>query len=158
MNDYIETKLFKIQTLDKLFQPNFYTAKVNLQHAYCSIPIHLMNYHFTSLKWKFSGDAHITYLYDTRLPYSAKSSPEIFHHFMQSVHCMMAKERVHWSHSLLWWFSDHWGSTWVVQTGLWYASADTNLFPPTQHVPFLGVQLDTTACMMTLPATKLAKL
>lgn len=63
-----------------------------------------MNYHFTSLKWKFSGDAHITYLYDTRLPYGAKSSPEIFHHFMQSVHCMMAKERVHWSHSLLWWF------------------------------------------------------
>lgn len=103
-----------------------------------------MNYHFTSLKWKFSGDAHITYLYDTRLPYSAKSSPEIFHHFMQSVRCMMAKERVHWSHSLLWWFSDHWGSTWVVQTGLWYASTPPG-GPGIYHQP---TQTPNSACTL----------
>ena len=82
VNDYITTDSFKFQTLDdaiKLLQPNYFMAKIDLRHAYRSVPIHPENYQFTGLKWQFSGDVHFTYFYNTRLPFGAKRSPEIFH-------------------------------------------------------------------------------
>ena len=66
-------------------------AKIDLRHAYRLVPIHPANYQATGCKWQFSGDDHFTYFYNTRLPFGAKSSPEIFHRLTQSVCRMMAK-------------------------------------------------------------------
>ena len=66
----------------KLQKPNYFMAKIDLRHAYRSVPIHKSNFAATGLKWKFEG---------ARLPFGAKSSPEIFHRLTQAVRRMMAK-------------------------------------------------------------------
>ncbi len=66
-------------------------AKNDLRHAYRSVPIHRDKFQATGCKWQFSGDKHFTYFYDTRLPFGAKSSPEIFHRLTQSVRRMMVR-------------------------------------------------------------------
>ena len=46
LNDYITCQSFKFQTLDdaiKLLRPNYFTAKIDLWHAYQSVPIHKGN-------------------------------------------------------------------------------------------------------------------
>lgn len=94
VNDYITIDTFKFQTLDdaiKLLQPGSYMAKIDLRHAYRSIPIHPDNYRATGCKWRFEGDDKFTYFYDTRLPFGAKSSPGIFHRISQAVKRMMAR-------------------------------------------------------------------
>ena len=74
VNDYITTNSFKFQTLDDvttLLRPNYYMAKIDLRHAYRSVPIHPDNYKATACKWQFLGDHSCTYFYDTRLPFGA---------------------------------------------------------------------------------------
>ena len=98
LNDYIEMQSFQFQTLDdaiKLLGPNFFMAKIDLRHAYRSVPMHYTNFAATGLHWQFKGHDHFTYMYDTRLPFGAKSSPEIFHRLTQSVRCMMARQGFH---------------------------------------------------------------
>ena len=46
LNDYIDTCPFKFQTLDDaihLLKPNYFMAKIDLRHAYRSVPIHPSN-------------------------------------------------------------------------------------------------------------------
>ena len=88
LNDYIQTQSFKFQTLDaavKMLGPQYFMEKIDLRHAYRSVPIHPSNFAATGLKWQFLGDNHYTYFYDTRLPFGAKSSTEIFHRLTQSI-------------------------------------------------------------------------
>ena len=76
VNDYITTNSFKCQTLDDattLLRPNYYMAKIDLRHAYRSVPIHRDNYKATGCKWQFLGDHSCTYFYDTRLPFGFRS-------------------------------------------------------------------------------------
>ena len=85
LNDYIQTQSFKFQTLDdaiKLLGANRFMAKIDLRHAYRSVPIHPSNFVETGLKWQFSGDSHFNYFDDRR---------EIFHCFTQSVRQMLAR-------------------------------------------------------------------
>ena len=58
--------------------------------TYCYIPLHPSNYKATGLKWKFNSTYSFTYLYDTKLPFGAKQSPEIFHLLTQSIMWMMS--------------------------------------------------------------------
>ena len=96
LNDYFSTHSFKFQTLDDaiaLLKPNYSMAQIDLCHAYGSVPIHPSNFAATGLQWCFNGDDdHPTYFYDTRLPFGAKSSPEIFHRLTQSVRRMMVRQ------------------------------------------------------------------
>ena len=66
-------------------------AKIDLRHAYRSVPIHPSNFAATALKWQFLGDNHYTCFYDTCLHFGAKSSPEICHRLTQTIRQMMAK-------------------------------------------------------------------
>ena len=94
LNDYISTHSFKFQTLDDalaLLKRNYFMVKIDLRHAYRSVPIHPSNFVATGLQWCFNGDDHPTYFYDTHLPFGAKNSPEIFHRLTQSVRQMMVR-------------------------------------------------------------------
>jgi len=171
VNDYISTESFKFQTLDdaiKLLKPNYYMAKIDLRHAYRSVPIHPDNYQATGCKWQFSGDQHFTYFYDTRLPFGAKSSPEIFHRITQSVRRMMARRGFT---DIIVYLDDFliigatreqcqlaYDTLLQLLLDLGFSISDHKLVAPTQRLTFLGVQLDTTACTMTLPDVKLAEL
>lgn len=168
VNDFISTHSFKFQTLDdaiKLLKPNYFMAKIDLKHAYRSVPIHPANYQATGCKWRFSGDDFDTYFYDTRLPFGAKSSPEIFHRLTQAVRRMMAKRG--FLHVIV--YLDDFlviGATQAecarayevllqLLTDLGFTISQHKLVPPTRQLTFLGVELDTVACTMTLPQEKL---
>ena len=93
VNDYITIRSFKFQWNDaiKLIRPKYVKAKKDLKHAYRSIPIRPANCQATGCKRRFMGDDYDTFFYDTRLPFKAKSSPEIFHRITQAVRHMMAR-------------------------------------------------------------------
>lgn len=168
VNDYITTGKFKFQTLDdatRALQPGYYMAKIDLRHAYRSVPIHPANYKATGCKWRFEGDDIDTFFYDTRLPFGAKCSPEIFHRLTQAVRRMMAKRRYH---EIIVHVDDFLviGSTYrackekydallALLQNLGFSISWRKLIPPTQCLTFLGVELNTTACTLTLPAAKL---
>ena len=94
VNSYIDIESFKFQTIDdavKLIDKGYYLAKIDLRHAYRSVPIHPSNYKATGLKWVFKGSKHPTYLIDKRLPYGGRSAPGIFHRITQAVRRMMRR-------------------------------------------------------------------
>ena len=91
---YAESDKFSFQSLEdaiKLLGPHYYMAKIDLCHAYRTIPIHKSNFQATSLKWKFKGSHSPTYFVDTRLPFRGRRALGIFHRVSLSVRCMMAK-------------------------------------------------------------------
>ena len=75
LNAYVDIDKFSFQSLDdaiKLLGPNYFMAKIDLHHAYRSIPIHRSNFQATGLKWKFKGSRKLTYFVDTRLPFGGR--------------------------------------------------------------------------------------
>lgn len=171
VNDYIETTSFKFQTLDdaiRLLKPNSFMAKIDLRHAYRSVPIHKSNFAATGLKWKFAGDKHYTYFYDARLPFGSKSSPQIFHRLTQAVRRMMARRGYH---AIIVYLDDYLiiGNTeeecqlafsilLKLLQDLGFEISWRKLVKPTQKLTFLGVELDTVKREMALPAEKLDEL
>lgn len=133
-----------------------------------SVSIYPDNYLFTGLKWQFSGDAHFTYFHDTRLPFGASSSPEIFHRITQSVRRLMAKRGfpdviVYLNDFLVVGVSREqcqlaYDTLLQLLLDLGFTISEHKLPPPPQCLTFLGLQLDTTVCTMTLPAKNLAEL
>ena len=72
VNSYITISKQKFETIDsavKLITKDCYMAKIDLRHAYRSVPIHPANYAAMGLKWRFTGATSFTYLVDTRLPF-----------------------------------------------------------------------------------------
>ena len=81
VNDYITTNSFKFQTLDDattLLQPNYYMAKIDLRHAYHSVPIHPDNYKATGCKSQFLGDHSYTYFSILAYRWEPKAHPKSF--------------------------------------------------------------------------------
>ena len=171
LNDYISCSSFKFQTLDdaiKMLQPNYFTAKIDLRHAYRSVPIHKSNYVATGLQWHFAGHNHPTYFFDTRLPFGAKSSPDIFHTLTRSVRRMMERRGfktiiVYLDDFLI--IGETKGECQQAFTTLLQLLIDLGfqiswhkVIGPTQKLVFLGVELDTAHCEMALPPTKLTEL
>ena len=151
VNDYITTRSFKFQSLDdaiKLLKPGYFMAKIDLKHAYRSVPIHPANYQATGCKWRFAGDD-----FDT-LP-RRKEFAEIFDHITQAVRRMMANRGFH---DVVVYLDDFLviGATrsecerayqilLALLQDLGFTIGEHKLVPPTQRLTFLGVQLDT-AC------------
>lgn len=168
VNDFISTNSFKFQTLDdaiKLLGPNYYMGKIDLKHAYRSVPIHRSNYEATGLKWRFTSDEHDTFFYDKRLPFGAKSSPEIFHRLTQAVRRMMARRGFH---DLVVYLDDFlvvaptkdecvqaFTTLSKLLTDLGFELSKHKIVEPTQELTFLGVQINTKDNSLTLPRDKL---
>ena len=94
VNSYINIEKQKFQTVDdavKSIKRGYFLAKVDLRHAYRSVPVHPSNYKALGLKWQFKGALSHTYLVDTRLPFGGRSAPGIFHRLTQSVQRMMER-------------------------------------------------------------------
>ena len=94
LNDFAESNSMKYQSLQDaidLIGQNYYIAKVDLANAYRVVRIHPSNYDVTGLKWTFTNDSLPTYMVDTRLPFGARRSPEIFNELTQAVRRIMAQ-------------------------------------------------------------------
>ncbi|XP_057312267.1 uncharacterized protein LOC130653768 [Hydractinia symbiolongicarpus] len=171
VNSYIDIERQKFQTLDeaaRLLKPGYFMAKVDLRHAYRSVPVHPSNWPALGLKWKFKGDKNFTYLVDTRLPFGGKSAPGIFHRLTQAVRRMMARR----GFSLMVVYLDDFlviGSTQAecqlafktlctLLVSLGFELSPSKIVAPCQRLTFLGVVLDTVSLTLSLPAHKLSVL
>lgn len=140
-------------------------AKIDLRHAYRSVPIYPSNFAATGLKWKFEGDEDFTYFYDTRLLFGAKSSPEIFRRITQAIRRMMARRGFD---SVIVYLDDFlviaptqqacqlaYSTLLQLLQDLGFAISWRKVVGPTQKLFFLGIELDTNQCTMALPPNKL---
>ena len=168
VNSYIDIEKQQFSTVDeavRLVEKGCFMAKVDLRHAYRSVPVHPSNFEALGLKWRFQGDENFTYLVDTRLPFGAKSSPGIFHRLTQAVKRMMIKR----GFSLIIVYLDDFlvlGHTLEecqlaydtlcnLLVGLGFELSPSKLVPPTQRLVFLGVEFDSCALTLSLPTSKL---
>ena len=88
VNDHASVDHFQYQTLSEAIDhlsPKCYMAKIDLLNAYRSVGIAESNYAYTGLQWQNN------YFIDTRLPFGARKSPQIFHRLTQAVRRMMAR-------------------------------------------------------------------
>ena len=151
-----------------LIKPNAYLAKLDLKSAYRHVPIHPSNYHATGLACHFHGDLHPTYLYDCKLPFGAAKSPEIFHRLTQAITRIMKNRGFH---NILAYLDDFLliGDT-KRQCQTAYEELITFLgqlgfqinwdkaVSPCQKLTFLGIDIDTVHCQLTLPERKMCEL
>ena len=98
LNSFAVTQKFSYQTIqqavDEVTLGSWFT-KLDLKNAYRSVKVHESNFVATGIKWKFTGDEHYTIMADTRLPFGAAKSPEIFEKLSQVVcHIMRNKYNV----------------------------------------------------------------
>ena len=156
------------QTIDdavQLVDKGFYLAKIDLRHAYRSVPIHPSNYAATGLKWTFSGDTSPTFLYDTHLCFGGRRSPGIIHRLTQSVKRMMFRRGfkgivVYLDDFLI--VSQSRAECELAFTtlrelllDLGFQISPSKVVPPCQQLTFLGIVLDTCAMELSLPQNKL---
>lgn len=171
MNDYATPDKVRFQTLEdacRLAKPGFFCAKLDLKSAYRSVAIHPSEYRVTGLKWVFQGESEPRYLFDARLPFGSSCGPSHFHRISQAVRRCMARK----GYSDLVAYIDDFlvvGKTYdecnralhaliklVRQLGF-HISYD-KVVGPTQQLTFLGLQINTQRCTLSLGADKLNKL
>ena len=95
-NSYMDLDHYKYTTVDEAActaKPGFWLAKIDLKHAYRSVGTHPSSWKVTGMSWLFQGTRSMTFLFDKRLPFGARTSPMIFHRLTQSVCRMMARHR-----------------------------------------------------------------
>ena len=93
-NSYMDLDHYKYTTVDEAAckaKPGFWLAKIDLKHAYRSVGTHPSSWKVTGMSWLFQGTTDITFLFDKRLPFGARTSPMVFHRLTQSVCRMMAR-------------------------------------------------------------------
>ena len=78
-----------LQDAIDVIKKDSYLGNFDLSNAYRVVKIHPNNFEATGLAWTFTGQVEPTYLVDTRLPFGAKCSPEIFHELTQAVRRIM---------------------------------------------------------------------
>ena len=157
-----------IQDAVNIIHHKSYLAKVDLASAYRSVKLASSDHQYTGLQWRFAGDSHDTYMIDTRLPFGARLSPEIFHRLTQAV-CRMMHANGHCpvlaylDDFLI--VGDDEASCNNTLTALLhlllllgFAINYNNATHPSTRLTFLGIVFDTDALTLELPAGKLAEL
>jgi hypothetical protein len=171
LNDYSTIDSVKYQSVNdalNMIGPGWYQCKIDLRWAYRVCGINPEHYTFTGLKWHFIGDKSHTYLVDTRLSFGARKSPHIYHRLTQAVKRMMARRGF---------------KNIVVFLDDFYCAASTidecrimqctlisllrelgfhinwkKVVDPTQHLVFLGINIDTKSGTLWLDPDKAVKL
>lgn len=171
LNDYTSDNSCSYMDLShacKLITKNCFLAKVDLQSAYRSVNIHPSNYRFTGLKWQFTNDSSVTYLYDAKLPFGAAKSPSIFQRLSSCV-CRIVK--LHYGITAIVYIDDFlviektfekcmFALQVLVKTlrQLGFCINWNKVEGPCQQLTFLGVRIDTCALTLSLPQDKLEAL
>ena len=171
LNDHATNDTFQYQTIQHaidVIHPGSYMAKLDLSSAFRYVKIHPTNHEATGLKWTFSGDSEPTYLIDSRLPFGASRSPQIFNDVTQAV-CRIMRHNgynnviVYLDDFLV--ISDSFDECNQILhvllrllRKLGFAINYEKLVCPTQRITFLGIILDSIKMSMELPMNKLVDL
>ena len=171
MNDYATLHAERFQTIEdacKLAKKGFWCAKLDLKAAYRSVPIHSNDYRVSGLQWKFKGDRQPTYLFDARLPFGARKAPSHFHRLSQAIGRCLRKRGFN---GVVVYIDDF---LIVAPTyeecnkaldclinlvrRLGFAISWSKVQGPTQRITFLGLDIDTFDCTLSLRTEKLLKI
>lgn len=171
MNDYSIPEKVKFQSIGdacKLAKRGYWCAKVDLKSAYRSVCIHPDDYRVTGLKWTFSGDKQPTYLFDSRLCFGSAVAPSVFHRITQSVRRIMARKGMK---AVVCYLDDFFIAAKTkaeCQSMLMYLIhllrelgfniSWRKVVGPTQCLTFLGVEINTNTCTLSLGGDKLQQL
>jgi len=133
-------------------------AKVDLLNAYRSVGLSESNHPFTGLHWKNK------YYFDTRLPFGARKSPQIFHRLTQAVRRMMERRGfkqvvVYLDDFLI--IADSYSECLLAYNtllsllrSLGFSINYNKLVDPCQKLVFLGIELDTVKGVIALETSK----
>lgn len=171
LNDYTEHHSVRYKTIQdacKLAKRGYFCAKVDLQGAYRSVGVHPDDYKATGVAWKFQGDEEETYLFDSRLCFGSKCGPS---HFTRISNAITRIAHKHGYENILSYIDDFllvFESKEKCNEALQFLLALLRrlgfniswkkVVCPTQHVTFLGVDIDTRNCELSLGAKKLSEL
>lgn len=161
VNDYATVEHFRYQTLSDAINklsPNSYMAKIDLLSAYRSVGLHPSNHPYTGLQWRGK------YMYDTRLPFGARKSPQIFNRITQAVRRMMERRGFN---SIIVYLDDFLviGSSYAecliayktlmsLLRSLGLSINYRKLVEPCQKLVFLGIEINTVVGSIALESTK----
>lgn len=170
LNDFAYSSHFTYQSVADavaMIKPDSYLAKIDLSNAYRSVRIHPSNYVATGLQWTFTGDNQPTALVDTRLPFGARKSPEIFNHLSQAV-CRIMKGKgygkiiAYLDDFLV--IGDTYRECYEAKSVLFkllrelgFAINYNKLEGPTRKLVFLGILLDTERQVLELSKSKISQ-
>ena len=168
MNDYATPDSVKYESLQNaldLAKQGYYLAKVDLKSAYRSVPIHKECYPMTGLKWHFAGDLEPTYMFDTRLPFGSRLGPGVFSRLSQAVKRMMGRRGykclVVYLDDFFIAAKDYKTCRQVMQEliillrNLGFRISWKKVSGPAQKMQFLGINIDTVKCEISLRKEKL---
>ena len=171
VNNFAETEKFSYQTIQDavdLITPGNYLAKLDLKNAYRSVKIHESNFIATGLKWTFAGDDKHTLMVDTRLPFGASKSPQIFNELSQAV-CKIMK--IKYNCKLICFLDDFLcisenysecvdilNKLLKLLRRLGFSINYNKIEGPCTELTFLGIVLNTERCTLELPQPMLCSL
>uniref|UniRef100_A0A1I8JA32 Reverse transcriptase domain-containing protein n=1 Tax=Macrostomum lignano TaxID=282301 RepID=A0A1I8JA32_9PLAT len=162
-------KFANVEDLTRQLAPSWFISKVDLRHAYRSVQVHPDCYKATGLRWTFELDGQPTYLVDTRLPFGAAASVNIFHRLTQAVKRFMYRQFSHLSKFVVIAYLDDFciaardyevclqlhNFLLVTLQRLGFEINWAKTQSPATSVTFLGVQIDTLTGLLSLPAEKM---
>lgn len=171
MNDYSIPDSTKFQTLRdacKLAKPGYFCAKIDLQAAYRSVPIHPDDYDVTGIQWTFKGDSEPTFLFDARLPFGSNKGPSHFHRLSQAIRRSMIREGCN---GIVAYLDDFFIAAptfdeckyWMLELisllrTLGFYISYKKVVGPTQNITFLGININTQNSTLTLSEEKIQRL
>lgn len=171
MNDYSIPNAEKFQNLQdacKLAKPYYFMAKIDLQAAYRSVPIHCDDYTATGLQWKFQNMSDPVFIFDTKLPFGSNKGPSHFHRLSQAIRRCMVRRGFNGVVAYIDDFflaaptyeeCNYWMTVLIrLIRKLGFLISWKKVVGPTQRLTFLGVEIDTTQCTLSLNGEKLEKL
>jgi hypothetical protein len=150
-----------------LLKHGYYAAKIDLSKAYRSVGISKRSQQVTGLQWTFENGQKLV-MFDRKLPFGSRASPTVFHRLSQAVKRMMARR----GHNNVVVYQDDfltighnyddcykvWRTLMLLLRELGFKINYNKLVPPRTSLVFLGIQLDTISCELSLPEDKLSKL
>ena len=167
VNDYATKETFTCDTVNTaidLINRNWFMAKIDLQSAYRSVPIHPNHQTLTGLQWTFLTANQTINFVDSRLPFGARKSPAVFHRITQAVKRMMIRRGYD---ATVVYLDDFFiaGRTFceclnaynallVLLRSLGFSINWRKICDPSQRMTFLGIVLDTVNNNMSLKPEK----
>jgi hypothetical protein len=156
-----------VDTVVALLKQGYYMAKIDLSQAYRSVGISIPSQRATGLQWTFDNGKKV-FMLDRKLPHGARASSTIFHRLTQAVKRMMARR----GHTNIVVYLDDFavvGSSYDECYNVWRTLMSllrelgfkinyNKLVPPTTCLVFLGIQIDTIRCELSLPEDKLSSI
>lgn len=167
VNDMASKNTFKCDSISdaiSLVGPGWFQAKVDLKSAYRYVPISPKDYDLTGLQWFAKNSDKPEFYCDTRLPFGARKSPEIFHRITQAVKRMMINQGFT---ATVVYLDDFYvaGETWEecnraytalinLLRSLGFGINWRKVVDPCQKLTFLGISIDTVSGTVSLEPEK----